>query len=98
MHRDPTSENSDLYEFKIALFDKGGLEELLLFVKNYKMMLEDLETLPVNMKLHYIFTILCSEALFKFNTLSTQVGSITTTNFNQGILGLGTYLFPVNEF
>ena len=29
--RDPTSKNSDIYEFKIALFDKIDPEEFLLF-------------------------------------------------------------------
>ena len=26
LHRDPTSQKSDLYEFKMALFDNGDLE------------------------------------------------------------------------
>ena len=35
--RDPMSEKSDLYEFKMALFDNGNPEELLLFVCNFNM-------------------------------------------------------------
>ena len=34
--RDSTSEKSDLYELKMALFDNGKPEELFLFVKNFK--------------------------------------------------------------
>ena len=32
LRRDPTSEKSDLYEFKMDLFDNGDLEEFLFFV------------------------------------------------------------------
>ena len=38
--RDPTSEMSDFYEFKIVLFDNGDPEEFLLFVRNFNMTLE----------------------------------------------------------
>ena len=34
LRRDPRSERSNLYEFKIALFDNGDLEEFLLFICN----------------------------------------------------------------
>ena len=39
LHKDPTSENSDLYEFKMALFDNGEPEEFLLLVCNFQMTL-----------------------------------------------------------
>ena len=39
LYRYPTSYNSYLYEFKMALFDKGELEEFLLFVHNFNMRL-----------------------------------------------------------
>ena len=35
--RDPTSEKSDLYEFKMALFDNFDPEEFLLFICNFNM-------------------------------------------------------------
>ena len=34
--RDPTSENSDQHEFKMALFHNGKLKDSLLFVQNFK--------------------------------------------------------------
>ena len=43
--RGPTSENSDLYEFIMALFDNGKPEEFLLFVRNFSMTLEASGTL-----------------------------------------------------
>ena len=33
LRKDPTSATSDLYEFNMALFDNGDLEEFLFFVK-----------------------------------------------------------------
>ena len=33
--RDPMSENLDLYEIKMALFDNSNPEEFLLFVRNF---------------------------------------------------------------
>ena len=43
LRRDPTSENSDIYELKMALFYCGKPEEFLffvLFVRNFKMNLK----------------------------------------------------------
>ena len=37
--RDPTSSTSDLYEFKMYLFENGNPEEFLLFVCNFNMTL-----------------------------------------------------------
>ena len=37
LRRDPTPEKSDLYEFKMALFNNGNPEEFLLFVCNFNM-------------------------------------------------------------
>ena len=34
-HRDPTSQKSDPYEFKMALFDNGEPEEFLMFIRNF---------------------------------------------------------------
>ena len=40
LHRDPTSEKSDLYEFKISLFDNREPEEFFLFVQKFQMYLQ----------------------------------------------------------
>ena len=50
LHRDPTSDNSDLYEFKMALFNNGNLEEFLLFICNFNMTLKAAETLETAAK------------------------------------------------
>ena len=63
LRRDPTSEKSDMYESKTALFDNGKPEEFLLFVQNFKMMIDASGTLADNVKLHCIRTLLYGEAL-----------------------------------
>ena len=42
---DNTSENSDIYEFKMSLFDNGKTEDLLLFIQNFQMTLKASGTL-----------------------------------------------------
>ena len=48
---DPKSENSDLYEFKMALFDKDEQEEFLLFIRNFQMTLKASGTLATGKKM-----------------------------------------------
>ena len=48
VRRDPTSENSCLYEFKMALFDNREPEEFLLLVHNFKVTLKALGALSVS--------------------------------------------------
>ena len=91
MRRDPTSENLDLYEFKMTLFDNGEPKKFLLFV------LEDLTMLTANTKIQYLHTLLCGEAIRHFGTLCDQVGSTPIAHLNRFILGIGTYFPPVNE-
>ena len=93
LHRYPTSEESDVYEFKMALFDNGYPEEFLLFMRNFKMTLEASGTLAASANLQYLRTILCGEALRQFDNLCVQVGSTTTTHLIWIILGLGMYFF-----
>ena len=45
MRRDPTSSTSDIYEFRMSLFDQDDPEEFLLFVRNLQMTLAASETL-----------------------------------------------------
>ena len=40
LRRYPTPEKSDLYEFKMSLFDNGKIEEFLLFIQNFNMTLK----------------------------------------------------------
>ena len=80
--RDPTPENSDTDELKMALFDNGETEEFLLFTKKINMTLDALGTLASNAKLQHICTILHGEAIHQFYTLCDLVGSTTMKHLN----------------
>ena len=58
LRRDPESEKSVLYEFKMALFDNGDPDEFLLFVCNFQMTLKASGTLADSAKIQYIRTLL----------------------------------------
>ena len=59
--RDSTSEKSDLYEFKMALFENGETEEFLFFVRNLKMTFEASVTLAADANIQYLCTLVCGE-------------------------------------
>ena len=86
---DPTSEKSDLYEFKITCSDNRKSEEFLLFMQNFKISVEASGTLAASPKLQYICTQILGEALRQFDALCDQVESTNTTDLNHIILGLG---------
>ena len=88
------SQNSDLYEPKMALFDQGDPEEFLLFISNFNMNLEVPGTLKSGTNIQYLRTIVHVEALSQFDTLSTEVGSATPENLKYIIFGLGNVYFP----
>ena len=67
--RGPTSENSDLCELKMAFFDKVNPEKFLLFVQNFKIMLEASGTIAVKAT-QYLRTLLHCEALSRFDNFS----------------------------
>ena len=50
LHNDPASENSDPYEFKMALFLNVNPKYFLLFVSNFNMTIEDSWTLEPSAK------------------------------------------------
>ena len=41
LHRDPVSEKSDTYEFKMALFNNCEYDEFLLFIHKFNMNLQE---------------------------------------------------------
>ena len=90
LRRDPTSEKSDLYEFKMSLFDNGNTEEFLLFVWNFQMNLKASGELSTSKNIQYLVTLLRREALRQIYMFSVEVGDTTTTHLNSIILGLGT--------
>ena len=67
------SAKSDLYEFKMALFDNGDMEEFFLFVRKFNMTLVVSGTLVMVTKVHYIHTLVHGESLYQFDMLSYDV-------------------------
>ena len=59
VRRYPTSYKSELYEFKMALFDNGKPEEFLLFVRNFNMNLAASAIMKTARKVQYICTLVC---------------------------------------
>ena len=68
LRRDPTSENSDLYESKMALFYNGDQEDFL-FAHNFKMTLEASGMLQDAAKIPYLCKLVHGEALHQFDML-----------------------------
>ena len=96
LSRDPTSEKSDLNEFKMALFDNSKSEYFLLFVWNLKIILEASGPLSVSTNIQYLCMLLHGEALHKVDTLSVEVVINTITHLNHIFVGLVVYFFPIN--
>ena len=88
--RDQTSENSDLYEFKMSFFDNCDMEEFLLFISNSNMNLEASGVIVDSTKIHHLCTLVHGEVLRQFDTLYADVGSTTSENLKYIILGLST--------
>ena len=72
--RNSTSKKSDLYRFKMALFDNVNLEEFLFFISNFSMTPEASVTLKSGAKIQYLCTLVRGETLNQFYTLSSDVG------------------------
>ena len=51
------SENSDLYELKMALFDICKPDEFLLFIRNFNMTLEASGMLKAGVNIQYLCTL-----------------------------------------
>ena len=80
-----------MYEFKMTFFDNREPEELLLIVWNFNMTLKVSGILGANKKLQYLRTILRGKALQKLKFLCLHIVSMTVTNLNHVVLGLGMY-------
>ena len=65
--RDPTYNTSNLYEFRMSLFDNGHPEEFLLFVRNFNTTLAATGTLDMGANIQYLCTLVCGEALRQFD-------------------------------
>ena len=87
---DAKSEKSDLYEFKMNLFDNGYLEEFLLFVCKFSMTLAVPGKILIDAKVKHIFTIVHVEALRQFDLLSYDVEGTDPLTVETIILGLAS--------
>ena len=84
------SGNSNIYKFRIALFDNVDPEEILLFQQKYKLSLDAYGTLTECSKIQYLHTLSCGESLSESESLCVPIGNTNIKNLNQIILGLGT--------
>ena len=97
VHRDPNSNTSDLYDFRILFFDHGKPEEFLLFVWNFNMTLAASGTPKTDAKIQFLCTIVCGEVLRQFYFLSADVKITETRNVGYVIKGLALYVSPANS-
>ena len=88
---------SDLYEFKIYLFDNGKPEEFLLFVRNFNMTLAAPGTLEAGAEIQYLCTPFRGELLCQFDYFSADVESTQTLNVEDVIKGLAHYFYPIHS-
>ena len=82
MYINPTSRASDMYEFKMNLFDNCGTEGFILFQRNHQITIEASGNITVGDKIHYLHTLICGEALHKFETICRKIGNSNNTNLN----------------
>ena len=75
LRRDPKFSTSDLYEFKICLFDNVNPKEFFMFVRNFNMALAESVMLEADAKFQYLRTLFHREALRQFDSLSSYVES-----------------------
>ena len=75
LRRYPESDQSDLYELKMALFNNGDPEEFFLIVCNFNMNLDEKGRLETTVKVQYLRTLVHGEVLRQFDLLSTDLES-----------------------
>ena len=94
--RYPTLSTSDLYEFKMSLFENVKLEDVLLFICNVNMTLAASGMLEADSKFQYLCTIVRGEAFIQFDLLSADVESTENLNVDYIIKGFAQYTPPVD--
>ena len=78
LHRYPKFSTSDIYEFRMSLFDHGEPEEFLLFVQNFQMTCAATRKIETEANIQYLRTLVRGEALRQFDVLSADVNDIET--------------------
>ena len=77
--RYPTSITSDLYEFRMSLFDHGNPEEFLLFFRKLIMIIASTGMLETYTKVQYLCTPVSEEDFRKFELLYADVENTDTS-------------------
>ena len=93
LHRDPTSDNLYLCEFKMALFENGNPDGFLFFVCNFNMTLVGSVMLGVDVKVQYMCTLVCGEAFRLFGLLYANLEGTNPLTVEDNILGLDFYFY-----
>ena len=76
----PKSSTSDLYEFRVSVFDNGNPEGFLLFMSNFNMNLAVTRIMDTGTKIQYLSIIVHGIALCQFESFSADVESMETIN------------------
>ena len=74
LRRYSTSENVEIYEFTMALFDNGELEEFLFFIRDFNTTLKESGMLVVGKNIQCLCTLVSGEVLHKIDSLSDDMG------------------------
>ena len=93
----PTSSTSDLYQFKLSLFDHGNQKEFLLFICNLNMTIRATGTLEIDVMIQYLCKIVHGEELRQFDLLSADVANKGSLNLGYYIQGLALHFPTVNS-
>ena len=86
--RYPTSSMSDLYDFRVSLFDNGNPEEFFWLVHNFKTTLAASGTPKTGVNIQYLHSLVLIEALYQFYLLAADVESTETLNLEYMLKGL----------
>ena len=94
-YRDLTSSTSDIYEFRMSLFDHGEPEEFLLFARNFKMIIAASVKIETLEKVQYLLTLVRGEALRQFELVSADAKNTETLlDVDYLLQGLACFFFP----
>ena len=91
LRRYPKSSTSDIYEFKMTLFDHSDPEEFMLLLYEFSMTLATTGALEMDAKIQYLYTPIHGEGLRQFGFLSADVEDTETPNVDYYIKGLASY-------
>ena len=84
---------SDLYEFRMYLFDHSEPEDFILFVKFFQMIIAATKTIETEANIQCFCTLVCGEALRHFNLVSADAKN-TETLSDMDYLLKGLVRFP----